>query len=133
MGPERGAQGGGVGVLDRHPVARQMIGGDGVERQIDHHPAAVARPAQGVGELVERRGTGGVGGDAGDRRGGGEPGEAGGAGMFRVRNIRAVPRDQCRGRGQAAAGHQAVSSAGSRTAASSSRRQEASSSRLKPA
>ena len=117
------------------PVAGEVVGGDGVERQVEHHAALLARAAQGLGHLLERGLAGGLGGDAGD--GGRRRREAGG-GMFRARNIRAfrgeIGGEAFRQGGEAAAGHQAVSfSRAAVAAASSSRRQEARSRRLKPA
>ena len=88
-----------------------MVGGDGVERQVEHQPAGLAGAGEGVGELLQRRRAGGLGGDAGDRGGGqarGVMGRGWGADVPRAERRR-VRIGQG---GEAAAGHQAVSLAG---------------------
>ena len=92
----------------------------------------VAGAAQRLGQLLERRGAGGLGGDPGDRRRGASAAER--AGCSARGTSSPARRRRMRG-GQAAAGHQASSPPSGRAAAaaSSSRRQAASSSRLKPA
>ena len=123
-------------VLGGEAVAGQVVGGDGVEGEVEHHAAGVAGAGDGLGQLLQRGGAGGLGGDAGDRRGRAEgEGRGGGhgGGMFRARNVEGVAGNE----GQAAAGHQAVSFSGVAAApdaaSSSSRRQAASSSFLKAA
>ena len=124
VGADRLAQGRHLGVLGGDAVAGEVVGSDGVEREVEHHAAGLARPRQRLGELHERGGAGGLGGDPGDRRE-----------MFRARNVgtavggRALGNGQRHG-GESAAGHQAISFSRS---AISSRRQLATSSRLKAA
>ena len=90
VGADRLAQGPHLVVLGRQAVAGQVVGGDGVERQVEHHAAGVAGAGDAVGEILQRRGAGGLGGDPGDRRGRAEPGQQVGA--------RDVPRAEHRGR-----------------------------------
>ena len=77
-----------------------MVGGDGVEREVEHHAAGVAGAGDAVGQLLQRGGAGGLGGDAGDRRGRAEREGRGGrrAGMFRARNIEGVAGPRVRRR-----------------------------------
>ena len=98
-----------------------MVGGDGLERQVEHQPAGFARGLQRLGELLQRRGAGRVGRHPGDRGVGVGPGAGD---MFRARNVG--------GGGEAAAGHQ-TASVRAALAAFSSRRQDPIKSRLKPA